>query len=152
MRGKKTSPEQIEEIKALSLVHSPAVIAEKTRVSLRTVYEVLKRKDNPVIEAKREEKRLQIIDKVWANKEGEILKLKEKSDLLLDSINPKKAEDASLSQLAVGYGVLFDKRRLLNDESTTNNSVFIVEQIYDRRFHQRVIETEEKKSTVEAEK
>ena len=129
MRGKKTSPEQIEEIKALSLVYSSATIAQRTGVSLRTVYELLKRKDSPGIEAKREEKRLEIVDKVWNNKEGELLKLNTKSDLLLDAINDEKITRSRLSELTMGYGILLDKRRLLGDESTQNIAVKSLPQV-----------------------
>lgn len=76
MRGKKTSPEKVEEVKALSLVYSPDVISAKLAIPVRTVYDILKQTDSPAIEAKREEKRAEIVDKVWADKEGEILKLK----------------------------------------------------------------------------
>ena len=99
MRGKKTLPKQIEEIKALTLVYSPATIADKTGISLRTVYEVIKRKDSPLIEQKRQEKRQEIVDKIWTDKEGELLRLREKSDLILDSINEEKIARANLSQL-----------------------------------------------------
>ena len=122
MRGKKTSAEQIEEIKALSLVYSPAMIAEKTKVSLRTVYSILAKNDSPLIEAKREEKRLEIVEKVWQDKEGEIANLKTKCDMLLDAINGEKIARSNLTQLTIGYGTLFDKRRLLLDQSTVNVS------------------------------
>lgn len=128
MRGKRTSPEKIEEIKALSLVYSPFTIAEKTGISLRTVYEVLKRKDNPVIEAKREEKKLQVIDKVWDDKEGEILKLKTKSDMILDAINEEKIARSRLTELTIGYGTLFDKRQLLKGLATEHILLYSVHQ------------------------
>jgi hypothetical protein len=120
MRGKKTSPQQIEEIKALSLVYSPATVALKTGVSLRTIYEVLKRKDDPKIEAVREQKKQEIVEKVWDKQEGELLKLKTKSDLILDAINDEKIAKARLTELSIAYGTLFDKRRLLSDQSTQN--------------------------------
>lgn len=120
MRGKKTSPQQIEEIKALSLVYSPATISEKSKVSLRTVYEVLKRKDDPKIEAIREQKKQELVEKVWDEREGELLKLKSKSDLILDAINDEKIARARLTELSIAYGTLFDKRRLLSDKSTQN--------------------------------
>ena len=124
MRGRKTSPQQVEEIKALSLVYSPATIAEKTKVSLRTVYEVLKRKDDPKIEILRQEKKQEIVEKVWSDKEGEILKLKTKSDMILDAINDEKIARARLQELSIAYGTLFDKRRLIEGLSTQNISMF----------------------------
>lgn len=123
MRGKKTSDEKIEEIKALSLVYSPATISAKTGVSLRTVYEVLKRKDDLKIEALREEKRKEIVEKVWDNNEAELMKLKTKSDRLLDAINDEKIARARVSEISKSYGTLFDKRRILGDKSTSNVSV-----------------------------
>lgn len=125
MRGKKTSPEKIEEIKALSLVYSPATIAEKTEVSLRTVYEVLKQKDSPQIEAIRQKKRQEIVEKVWDDKKGEILKLKTKGDMLLEAIDEEKIARSRLTELSTAYGILFDKRRLLSDESTENYGLAI---------------------------
>jgi hypothetical protein len=124
MRGKKTSPEKIEEIKALSLVYSPATVAEKSVVSLRTVYEILKRKDDPKIEVLREQKKQEIVEKVWDKAGEEVIKLKTKSDIILDAINDEKIARARLTELSIAYGTLFDKRRLLQGFSTENISLF----------------------------
>lgn len=122
MRGKKTSAEKIEEIKALSIVFEHKDISRKTGVSLRTVYAILARKDNPVIEAKREEKRLEIIDEVFTETKAEISKqvtiLKKKEDMLLEGLTPEKAQKARTTELTTAYGTLFDKRRLLTNQPT----------------------------------
>lgn len=130
MRGKRTPPETIEEIKALSIAFDPQGIAEKTGIPLRTVYDILAKKDSPVIEAKREEKRLEIIDRVWTETEEEIKKevtaLKDKGDMLLEHLTPKKAEKARTTEITTAYGTLFDKRRMLQNKSTENISQKLV--------------------------
>lgn len=124
MRGKKTSPEKVEEIKALSLIYDPKTISEKLGIPLRTTQSIIARKDNPVIESKRDEKRLEIVDRVWDETEEEIQKevstLKEKGDMLLEHLTPEKATKARTTEITTGYGTLFDKRRLLQDKSTVN--------------------------------
>jgi len=123
MRGKKTSPEITEEIKALSLIYSPQTISEKLQIPLRTCYAILAKKDNPVIEARREEKRLQVIDKTWDDKEGEILKIKDKMRMILDGLDQGKVDRARLTELSTSFGILFDKRQLLTGKATENVSL-----------------------------
>ena len=120
MRGKKTSPEITEEIKALSLIYSPQTVSEKISVPLRTVYSVLAKKDNPVIEARRDEQRLQVVDKIWNNKEGEILKIRSKMEMILDGLDQGKVDRARLTELSTSFGILFDKRQLLTGKATEN--------------------------------
>jgi len=48
MKGKKIPPEVAEEVKALSLVYSPKAISKKINLGLRTVYNILARKDSLV--------------------------------------------------------------------------------------------------------
>jgi hypothetical protein len=84
MRGKRTPPEKIEEIKALSHIYSPQTISARLQTPLRTVYEVLRKQDNPVIEARREQKRLEMVDKVWDKTEGDVRELKAKMDMILE--------------------------------------------------------------------
>jgi len=78
MQGKKTPPELVEEVKALSLVYSPHAICKKVNLGLRTVYNILARKDSPAVEAKREEMRVDVVERMWKNKDQEILQLKDK--------------------------------------------------------------------------
>jgi|TARA_B100002003_G_scaffold80142_1_gene74921 hypothetical protein len=120
MRGKKTSPEKVEEIKALSLVYSPPAISEKVGVSLRTIHSILAKKDNPVIEKRREEKRLEIVDKVWDGKIADVRELKTKCDLILEGLTKEKVDKARLTELTTAFGTLFDKIRLLQNQSTDN--------------------------------
>lgn len=135
MRGRRTPPEKIEEIKALSLVYDPSTISTRLGVPLRTVYSVLAKKDNPVIEAKREEKRLELVDKVWDDKEGEIRKLKTKMDMILEEINQEKVNKARLTELTIAYGTLFDKRQLIIGKPTANINVLttIIEEASKRK-------------------
>ncbi|GEM_PF-3135639 len=118
MRGKRTPPEKAEEVKALSLVYCPQAISAKVGLPLRTVYSILAKRDNPVIEAKREERRLEVIDKIWDDKEGEVLKLKTKMDMILEGLDQEKVNKARLTELSTSYGILFDKRQLLTGRPT----------------------------------
>ena len=76
MRGKITSDEKIEEIKALSAIYPPKIVAERICVSLRTVYEVRNSKDSDNLEAYREKRRLKLAEKAWDKAEDEALELK----------------------------------------------------------------------------
>ena len=148
MRGKRTSPEKIEEIKALSIAFDPQRISIKTGVCLRTVYEVLKRKDNPLIEAKRTEKRLEIVDRVFNETEEEIQKeittLKDKGDMLLDHLTPEKAAKARVTEITTAYGTLFDKRRALQGKSSDHSPTQITLNVIhnDQAPHPIIIEAE----------
>jgi hypothetical protein len=126
MRGKKTSPKKYEEIKALALTDNPATIAQKTGTPLRTVYDVLRRRDDPKIEAVREKKREEIVEEVWKDKEKDMVKLKGKMDLILEAIDEGTVERAKLVEKTTAYGTLFDKLRLLDNKSTANVGVLAV--------------------------
>ena len=123
MRGKKTPPEKVEEIKALSLVYSPVAISEKVGVSVRTVHSILAKKDNPAIEKRREEKRIEIVDKVWDGKIADVQTLKTKCDLILEGLTKEKVDKARLTELTTSFGILFDKIRLLQNLSTENHAM-----------------------------
>ena len=123
MRGKRISDEKREEIKALSIVYNPRTIADKIGVGLRTIYEVLKKPDSPAVEARREERRVEVVDKVWDSKEVEVTKIKSKMDMLLNHMDEEKAARARLSKLSIAFGTLFDKRQLLTGKSTQNLSL-----------------------------
>jgi len=49
--------------------------------------------------------------------------LRSKCALLLDGITPEKISKANINTVAVAYGILFDKRRLLDGKSTQNQSI-----------------------------
>ena len=87
------------------------------------MYEVLKKQDAPRIAARREERRVEIVDKVWDSKEVEITKIKSKMDLFLNHMGEEKAARARLSELSIAFGTLFDKRQLLTGKSTQNVSL-----------------------------
>jgi len=123
LRGKRTSPEKVEEVKALSLIYSPDAVSAKLSLPLRTVYSILSKRDNPAIETRREEKRLQVVDKVWDDKEREIQKIKSKMEMILDGLDQEKVNKARLTELSTSYGILFDKRQLLTGRPTENLNV-----------------------------
>ena len=133
-RGVKTSPDKVEEIKALSLIYNPYIISAKLQIPVRTIYEVLKREDNPVIEAKREERRIEAVDKAWDDTEGEIEFLKDKCKLILCAVDQGKVDKARLTELSTAYGTLFDKIRLMTDRSTQNVSVHSVVEDINRQM------------------
>ncbi len=120
MRGIKTTPEKVEEVKALSLVYSAKAICGKVGLSLRTVYAILAKKDSPAVEAKRDELRVDVVKRIWENKDQEILQLKTKMDMLLDGVNKEVLERANLRDRIISYGILFDKRQLLMGKPTQN--------------------------------
>ena len=124
MQGKKTSPEVVEEIKSLSLVYSPKAISKKVNLGLRTVYNVLARKDSPAVEAKREEMRVDVVERIWKNKDQEILQLKDKLDMLMAGVSQEKMDKARLMEVTTAYGILFDKRQLLMGKPTENIFAF----------------------------
>jgi hypothetical protein len=123
MRGKPTPPDKIEEIKALSLIYHPHTISAKLAIPLRTVYQVLSKHDNPALEARRAQKRLEVVDKVWDKTEADARELKAKMDMILEGINQGKVDRARLTELSTAYGTLFDKTRLLTGQSTENISI-----------------------------
>lgn len=137
MRGKKTSPEKYEEIKALSLVYPPAIISERVGVPLRTVYDILRRKDDPKIEAIREKKREEIIEEVWEDKKKDALKIKGRMDMILEAVDQEKITRARLTELTTGYGTLFDKLRLLENKSTANYAVGVLT-VFIKEAHEKV--------------
>ena len=118
MKGFKTPPEKVEEVKALSVVYSPKAICGKVGLSLRTVYTILRKKDSPVIEAKREEMRVDVVERMWKNKDKEILQLKDKLDMLMDGVSQEKMDKARLMEITTAYAILFDKRQLLMGKPT----------------------------------
>ena len=122
MRGTRTRPEKVEEIKALSLIHSPQILSEKLGIPSRTIYAILARRDNAKIEGRREERRLELVDKAFETTDAEIERLRSKMALLLDAIGPEKIARARLTELSTSFGILFDKTRLLKGESTQNVS------------------------------
>jgi hypothetical protein len=130
MRGKRTPTKKIEEVKALSIAFEPREISEKTEIPLRTVHAILAKKSNPVIERKRAEKKLEIVDEVFCETKEEIQKevkkLKQKGDMLLDNLTPEKAAKARTTELTTSYGILFDKRRIIEGKSTSNLAVKII--------------------------
>ena len=84
------------------------------------MYNLLARKDSPAVEAKREEMRVDVVERMWKNKDQEILQLKNKLDMLMDGIGQEKMDKARLMEVTTAYGILFDKRQLLMGHPTQN--------------------------------
>jgi len=130
MLGKKVPVEVVEEVKALSLVYSAKAISEKVHLGMRTVYNILAKKDSPAVEAKRDEMRVDVVERMWANKDKEILQLKDKMDLLMDGVNEEKINRAGVRDTVGAYGILFDERQLLSGGPTQN--IFSLTAILER--------------------
>jgi len=60
---------------------------------------------------------------VAAIKKTELETLKSKCAMLLEGLTPDKVASAPVNTLSVAYGILVDKRRLLDDKSTSNQSI-----------------------------
>ena len=124
MRGTRTPPSKVEEIKALSLVSNPREVSQRLGVPMRTVHRILAKRDNPVIEARREEKRLEVVDRAFDKVEVEVKDLQTKMERILEAIDPERIGKARLTELTTAYGTLFDKRQLLKGRATANVNSF----------------------------
>jgi len=84
---------------------------------------------------------------IWPGicKEGEIIKLKTKSDKILDAIDEERIGRANLNQLTVGYAILFDKRRLISDQSTVSvasHHKYIIDEITRKNWGKAITKNE----------
>jgi hypothetical protein len=145
--GRRTPPEKVEEIKALSVAFDAKTIAEKTGTPLRTVYDILKRNaDSPAIKQERAQRAEKMRDDIWASAketvEAEIAKLAEKCDMLLDHMTPEKAAKARVSEIATSFGILTDKKRLLQGESTSNEARHVRVIVVHRDGHEEEADPE----------
>ena len=66
------------------------------------------------------------IQNMYLNKPNEAIKVIE-SLLVSEISNPAKIQKANLTQLAIAYGTIYDKRRLEEGKSTSNSSVSVVD-------------------------
>jgi hypothetical protein len=137
-RGKKTPPEKVEEVKALSLIYNPQTVAERTGVAVRTVYSILRTPDDPKMEAYRARKRERVVDDAWnrVDVEGEVHKLKGKCDMILEAIDQRRVDSARITELTTAYGTLFDKSRLLGGKSTENISLIAITRSLEPDFQE----------------
>jgi hypothetical protein len=153
--GRRTPPEKVEEIKALSVAFDAKTIAEKTGTPLRTVYDILKRNaDSPAIKQERAQRAEKMRDDIWASAketvEAEIAKLAEKCDMLLDHMTPEKAAKARVSEIATSFGILTDKKRLLQGESTSNEARHVRVVVVHQDGSRKPVEAARSSATQEA--
>lgn len=138
-RGKKTPPETVEEIRALSVAFDAKAISEKTGVPVRTVQHILRKQDSPIVRQERALWERQMRDAGRANAqeiiEQEIAKLTEKCNMLLEHLTPEKAAKARIGEVATSFGILSDKRRLLQGESTANVAQKVVVKVVHEDGH-----------------
>lgn len=154
--GKKTPPDKVEEIKALSVAFDPKTISKKTGIPLRTVYHILRTKQSPAIETERAKRASKMRESIWDKAKEtvgqEIAKLNDKCNMLLEHLTPEKAAKARATELTTAYGTLFDKKRLLQGESTENLAhklVFTV--VYEDGSEKQVSSADYPARSVEAE-
>ena len=74
--------------------------------------------------------RVDVVERMWKNKDKEILQLKDKMDMLLDGVSEEKREKARLMEVTTAYGILFDKRQLLMGKPTAN--IFSITALVER--------------------
>jgi hypothetical protein len=144
--GRRTPPEKVEEVKALSVAFDAKTIAQKTGIKLRTVYAILQRKESPVIEQERAQRAQRMRGDIWAKAqetvEQEIQILKGKERMLLEHLTDEKCSKARATELTTAYGTLFDKRRLLQGESTSNEARHVRVIVVHRDGHEEEADPE----------
>lgn len=114
------SDEKREMVKAL-LANGLAKndVAKKCNISWSTVDSISKEEPDK-IETIREDKKRQLIDKLWDN-------IVDAADLGHSMIKEAKLgkRDIPLGQISTYLGTLYDKRALMNEESTSNTSITV---------------------------
>ena len=119
-RGQQTPDDLKEQIRAaLASNNNVREIARQYKVSPSTVMKI--RDENPdEFEQLRTDKKQQMIDKIWAS-------LEDAADLghmmITQARNGKR--EIPLSQISTYYGTLYDKRALMNNESTSNTQLTV---------------------------
>lgn len=114
------SDEKKETVKALLATGlAKNDIAKKVGISWATVDSISK--ENPdKIESLREDKKKDFIDKLWNN----IVEAAELGHMMVTEAKAGK-RDIPLGQVSTYLGTLYDKRALMNDESTGNTTVIV---------------------------
>lgn len=122
-QGQKLTDELKERIRAeLVLSENKNDIAKKLGVSWSTVQKIAKEieekpEENEKFEKLRDDKKQQMIDKIWAS-------LEDAADLGHTMIKDAKQgiRDIPLNQISTYYGTLYDKMALMKGESTANTA------------------------------
>lgn len=119
-QGQKLTDELKERIKsALASNNNVREIAREYKVSPSTVMKV--RDENPdEFEQLRTDKKQQLIDKLWDN-------IVDAAELGHSMIKEAKqgTREIPLGQISTYLGTLYDKRALMNDESTSNTTMTV---------------------------
>jgi hypothetical protein len=125
-QGQKLTDELKEQIKAhLVLGDNKNDVAKKLRVSWSTVDKIAKGiesdpEENEKFEKLRDDKKQQLIDKLWDN----IVDAAALGHKMIKEASEGK-RDIPLGQISTYLGTLYDKRALMNDESTANTTMVV---------------------------
>jgi|SRR5690242_15966889 len=114
------SDEKREQVKALLATGlAKNDIAKKCKISWATVDSISKQEPDK-IESYREDKKKELIDKLWDN-------IVEAQELGFQMIKEAKQgiRDIPLGQISTYLGTIYDKRALMNNESTANTQMTV---------------------------
>lgn len=114
------SDEKREQVKALLATGlAKNDVAKKCKISWATVDSISKQEPDK-IESYREDKKKELIDKLWDN-------IVEAQELGFQMIKEAKQgmRDIPLGQISTYLGTLYDKRALMNNESTNNTQMTV---------------------------
>ena len=114
------SDEKREQVKALLATGlAKNDVAKKCRISWETVDRISKQEPDK-IESYREDKKKELIDKLWDN-------IVEAQELGFQMIKEAKQgiRDIPLGQISTYLGTIYDKRALMNNESTNNTQMTV---------------------------
>lgn len=114
------SDEKREQVKALLATGlAKNDVAKKCKISWATVDSISKQEPDK-IESLREDKKKELIDKLWDN-------IVEAQELGFQMIKEAKKgiRDIPLGQISTYLGTIYDKRALMNNESTNNTQMTV---------------------------
>lgn len=122
MRGKKTSEEDKEKVKALLYLHpemDKADIARQSGVPRTTIIEMMKDEhfiDKDKFDEYRQQKKYAFIDKAWELISKTLQATEQKLDNLIDS--PESLAKVNVRDIAITMGTIYDKQALASGEPT----------------------------------
>lgn len=125
-QGQKLTDELKEQIRALLVIsENKNEIAKKLNVSWSTVDKIAKEiemnpEEKKQFEKLRDDKKMQMIDKLWEN----IVDAAELGHSMIKEAKEGK-RDIPLGQISTYLGTLYDKRALMNNESTANTQTTV---------------------------
>ena len=119
-QGQKLTDELKEQIRAhLVISDNISETSRKFAVSLSTVSKIKNEKPDDFEELRRDKKQ-QLVDKLWDN----IVDAAELGHSMIKEAKLGK-RDIPLGQISTYLGTLYDKRALMNDESTANTTMTV---------------------------